>query len=109
MITNHADYHVAIAELRASTLFLNWRLGVIQQDNLVTGGAPSKAATEKHYTPDGLAALWRVSAETIRLLFRNEPGVLRYSTRSEEKSTYIMLHIPESVAARVHKRLSAAK
>jgi hypothetical protein len=32
---------------------------------------------EKHYAPDELAELWGVSTETIRSIFRDEPGVLK--------------------------------
>ena len=48
-----------------------------------------------------LAALWSVPARTIRRLFADESGVLRIGTGK------VMLSIPESIAARVHERLSA--
>lgn len=62
--------------------------------------------TEQHYTPAQLGASWGVDAETIRNLFRNEPGVLKIGKNGAKRS-YISLRIPESVAARVHHRLSA--
>ena len=33
-------------------------------------------ALERHYTPDELAAIWSLSADTVRRLFEREPGVL---------------------------------
>ncbi len=67
---------------------------------------PKFGAAEAHYTPDQLAELWGVSAETVRLTFRNEPGVLGCSSR-QGKRQYVLMRIPLSVAERVHKRLSA--
>jgi hypothetical protein len=65
------------------------------------------AADEKHFTPNDLAEAWGVSPETIRLTFRNEPGVLRLQQPTKGKRAYVLLGIPSSVAERVHKRLSA--
>lgn len=63
---------------------------------------------EKHYTPDELAKLWAISPETVRKLFRNEPGVLKIGkTGSRYRRGYITLRIPEQVAERVHRKLSA--
>jgi hypothetical protein len=64
---------------------------------------------QKHYAPGELAKLWGVSVETVRSMFRNEPGVLKIgsSTGSRHKRGYITLRIPEEVAQRVHRRLSA--
>ena len=62
---------------------------------------------EKHYTPDELAKLWAISPETVRKLFRDEPGVLRIGTTgSRYRRGYITLRIPEQVAERVLRRLS---
>jgi hypothetical protein len=69
---------------------------------------------EKHFTPADLANAWGVSAETVRQIFRNEPDVLRVGSNgpatpsiSRRRRSYVLLRIPESVALRVHKRLSA--
>jgi len=63
---------------------------------------------EKHFTPADLAKAWGVSAETVRQIFRNEPDVLRVGSNGSPSSRkYVLLRIPESVALRVHKRLSA--
>jgi hypothetical protein len=68
----------------------------------------SHIMAEKHYAPDELAELWGVSTETIRSLFREEPGVLKIGkTGSRYKRGYVTLRIPADVAERVHTRLSA--
>jgi hypothetical protein len=56
---------------------------------------------EKHFAPADLAKAWGLSAEKIRQLFRAEPGVLRIG------DGYVTLRIPQSVAVRVHTRLTA--
>jgi hypothetical protein len=67
----------------------------------------SQAATERHYSPDELAALWNLSGDTVRRLFGREPGVLVIQrARSRDARGYRTLRIPESVAQRVHRRLS---
>ena len=65
------------------------------------------AVTERHYTPDELGEMWNLSADTVRRLFQNEPGVLvvqREVGRGARR--YRTLRIPESVARRVHRRLT---
>ena len=66
------------------------------------------AVGERHYSPQELAELWGISIETIRTIFRNEPGVLKIGkpgTRTRRQ--YFTLRIPRPVAERVHERLSA--
>jgi len=63
---------------------------------------------ERHFTPQELADMWKVSVQTIREIFQNEDGVLkigRDGTRTRRR--YKTLRIPESVVERVHTRLSA--
>jgi hypothetical protein len=69
-------------------------------------GAIAELYAERHYTPASLAKLWGVDPETIRNIFRNEPGVLKIGN-SGAKRSYISLRIPESVAIAVHRKLSA--
>lgn len=60
--------------------------------------------TERHYSPSELAGL---SSDTIRRLFEDEPGVVNIGERNpRRKRRYVTLRIPQSVAARVHRRLS---
>jgi hypothetical protein len=62
---------------------------------------------EKHFTPAELAKAWGLSAETVRQIFRAEPGVLRIGSANKDAREYLTLRIPQSVAVRVHTRLSA--
>lgn len=92
-----------VAELRSSPKFLAWRPGA---DLLASEFAVEVA--QKHYTPQELAKLWEVSVQTIRDIFKHEAGVLKIgSNGSRTRRAYKTLRIPESVAERVHTRLSA--
>ena len=62
---------------------------------------------EKHFSPSDLAKAWGVNVETIRNVFREEPGVVKIGAKlPSHKRSYLTLRIPQSVAVRVHKRLS---
>lgn len=50
--------------------------------------------------------MWNLSADAVRKLFRNEPGVFVLSRPRRGKRRYTTLRIPESVARRVHQKLS---
>ena len=64
--------------------------------------------SEKHFSPAELAKAWGVSVETIRSIFREEPGVLKLGkTGTKVRRGYFTLRIPQEVAERVHRRLSA--
>lgn len=64
------------------------------------------AALERHYTVGELAKLWQFSDDTIRALFRHEPGVLKLDRpETRKKRGYTVLRIPETVAQKVHERL----
>ncbi|HWQ52267.1 MAG TPA: hypothetical protein VN442_01195 [Bryobacteraceae bacterium] len=61
------------------------------------------------FTPQQLAELWQVSTDTIRSLFMDEPGVLRFGSDGNTrrgKRAYITLRIPEAVVARVFRERS---
>lgn len=76
--------------------------------NKPTEENPSGLHEERHYSPAELADLWGLSTDTIRKLFENEPGVIAIGDRNpRRKRRYITLRIPESVVARVHRRISA--
>lgn len=61
------------------------------------------SALERHYTTTEIAKLWQLSPDTVRILFRDVPGVLKI-TRPETrfKRAYTSYRIPESVLQRVH-------
>ncbi len=72
--------------------------------------AAAPACIEPHYKPEELGKLWGLSANCIRSLFENEPGVLRIAHPERlHKRRYISLRIPGSVAGRVHARLDARR
>ena len=68
-----------------------------------------ETCAEKHYTVSELAELWNLSENTIRRIFENEPGVLKWGSREGRfKRRYTTLRIPETVLLRVHKQLREA-
>jgi hypothetical protein len=64
------------------------------------------SAFEKHYRVKELARLWGLSPKTITREFSNEASVIRVASGGTSKRKYTTLSIPESVALRVHERLS---
>jgi hypothetical protein len=60
-------------------------------------------ALEKLYTPQDLAELWKFDQSTVRRMFIDEPGVLKFGRdkRRDGKRNYVTLRIPLSVAIRV--------
>jgi transcriptional regulator GlxA family with amidase domain len=65
----------------------------------------SEATFERHFTVDELAALWGMSDDFVRRLFLHEQGVVIFYHHRPGRRVYRTLHIPESVALRVHTRL----
>ena len=72
---------------------------------------PEETFEEQHFTPSELAKLWKLSDDTIRTIFRNEPGVVRLQGKESKnrgrvasRREYISLRIPRSVALRVWSR-----
>jgi len=63
---------------------------------------------ERHYAVAEIAEMWNLSADKVRELFEDEPGVLVIGDRSpRRKRRYVTLRIPQSVLERVHSRLSS--
>jgi hypothetical protein len=63
----------------------------------------SDTTFEAHYSISDLAARWRLGRETVRLLVKDEPGVVKIRMgRCKSMTRY---SVPESVARRVHTRL----
>jgi hypothetical protein len=61
---------------------------------------------EPHYSVQEIAKLWKVDAETVSKIFRDEPGVLVLGNigRKDGKRNYTILRIPDSVLRRVYTR-----
>ncbi len=60
---------------------------------------------EQHFSIADLAKTWRISRETIRLLVKDEPGVIR--VQLGRKKSMCRYSVPETVARRIHTRLTA--
>jgi hypothetical protein len=58
---------------------------------------------EVHYSISDLAKRWRLGRETVRLLVKDEPGVIK--VRMGPCKSMTRYSVPESVARRVHTRL----
>lgn len=112
-----------LAQLLRSRMFLSWSPDLTEASD----SAPHKESfglgrpfvykgrkytnlvvDEKHFSPADLAEAWGISTETVRQIFREEPGVLRLgSNGGKHTRSYVTLRIPQSVAVRVHAKLSA--
>jgi hypothetical protein len=64
--------------------------------------------TVQHYTVSEIAGLWKLSEESVRRLFQNEPDVLIFGNQKPRfgRRRYLTLRIPEFVVERVYRRLS---
>jgi hypothetical protein len=76
----------------------------------VVTGAPIPVALEHHFTVDAIAELWTISRDSVIRIFEREPGVVVVTTPKGNRGRrgYRTLRIPESVALRVHRRMSIA-
>ena len=64
------------------------------------------AFQEQFFTPDELAKLLKLHPSTIRRLFLDEPGVVRYGHAGlRGRKQYFSLRIPASVVQRVVGRM----
>jgi hypothetical protein len=61
------------------------------------------AAFERHYRVGELAKIWSLGRETVRLLVKEEQGVIRI--RLGRKRAHTIYSVPESVAMRIHTLL----
>ena len=69
----------------------------------------SPGPVERHYAPSEVAERWSLNVETVRRIFRDEPGVLVFQSAAKKgRRGYKTIRIPESVLDRVHKRLQSA-
>jgi hypothetical protein len=79
----------------------------IAQAAIPTRGKESSAleqpAFERHYRIGELAVMWQLGRETVRLLVKDERGVIKI--RLGHKKAHTIYSVPQSVAARIHTRL----
>ncbi|HXE80090.1 MAG TPA: hypothetical protein VNK41_05020 [Vicinamibacterales bacterium] len=69
--------------------------------------AHESTAFERHYRIGELAQMWRLGRETVRLLVKDEEGVVK--VRLGRKKAHTVYSVPESVALRIHTRLLNAR
>jgi hypothetical protein len=70
----------------------------------------SSLHAERHYAVAEIAAMWNLSVDKVRELFADEPGVLVIGRRRPfRRRPYLTLRIPQSVAERVHAKLSSGQ
>jgi hypothetical protein len=74
---------------------------------LGTDDVAMSPAFERHFTVADVAALWNLSPDAVRDVFRHEEGVLAIGTDSSRgKRRYQTLRIPQSILERVHRQMS---
>ena len=59
---------------------------------------------EKHYRVRDLAQMWGLGRETVRKIVASEPDVVKI--RMGRKKAHTVYSVPESVAHRIHRRLT---
>jgi hypothetical protein len=59
-----------------------------------------------HYRIQDMARLWALGREKVRLLIKDEPGVMKF--RQGRKKAHTIYSVPESVARRIYTRLQNA-
>jgi hypothetical protein len=67
----------------------------------------SEHAFERHFRVGDLATMWNLSRETVRLLVKDAPGVIKI--RLGRKQSHTRYSIPASVAARIYAHLTSAQ
>ncbi len=67
------------------------------------GECEDHPAFERHYRVGELAEIWKLGRETVRLLVKDEPGVIKVCLGRRRTNT--VYSVPESVARRIHTRL----
>src|SRR5947207_13478296 len=64
--------------------------------------SPRRAAFERHYRIGELAEMWKLGRETVRLLVKDEQGVIKI--RLGRKKAHTIYSVPASVSLRIHTR-----
>lgn len=82
--------------------------GGFQKGAEVAFAAPDGPAFELHLSVEDLSNRWGMSEDFVRRLFLDEPGVVIFCNPRPGRRIYRTLRIPESVAARVYRRIAIA-
>jgi hypothetical protein len=76
-------------------------------DRLDPRDPQADGALERHFSIQEIAKRWCLCENSVRDLFKGEPGVIRIQRpRSRYKRAYTALRIPASVVERVHRKMS---
>jgi uncharacterized protein YxjI len=68
-----------------------------------TFGGLESSFREQHYKIGDLARRWKLGRETVRLMVKDEPGVMM--VRLGRKQSHTTYSVPDAVARRIHNRL----
>jgi len=105
MIVNGVDYFFSAEDLTV--------LGALLGSSRTRAAVPQSAQPAlpspdaEFYSVAELAALWRLSSDTIQRLFEDEPGVITLGDKNPRgRRKRVTLRIPRDVAERVQKRRS---
>jgi hypothetical protein len=71
--------------------------------NREPSSSPFGAAFERHDRIGELAEMWKLGRETVRVLVKDEDGVIK--VRLGRKKAQTVYSVQESVAKRIHTRL----
>ena len=66
-------------------------------------GGEASTFDDEHYRIADIVFLWGFGRETVRVLIKDEPGVLRLA--QGRKGVHLTYSVPDSVLKRVHNRL----
>ena len=86
----------------------HWRFSDLEIAHAATpttstdSSAPEDPAFERHYRIGELAQMWQLGRETVRLLVKDERGVIKI--RLGRKKAHTIYSVPQSVAVRIHTR-----
>jgi hypothetical protein len=70
---------------------------------IAESSAPEDPTFEPHYRIGELAEMWQLGRKTVRLLLKDERGVIKI--RLGRKKAHTIFSVPESVAVGIHTRL----
>ena len=62
---------------------------------------------ERHFTIYELSKMWHFSAEFVRQIVKDEPGVTEWVRQQPGKRRYRVLRVPQSVVERLYRRAQA--
>jgi hypothetical protein len=79
----------------------------LQFEKTAAAAQPSVASVERHYSAAEIGEVWNLSADCVRNICENEPGVLVIGNAQQRrgKRSYTTPRIPQTVLDGGHRRL----